>query len=90
MTENTKIELESQKLPIIETNTELKELLNEITIKSLDSQAVSDICKEFIANGIELPKWSRGFGQTIPISSTAQMFDKLKIEYIRAKWVINQ
>lgn len=86
LTERTKIQLAAQKLPIIETNQELRDLMNEISIESAELSAITEICNEFLANGIELPKWSRGFNQTIPLLSSSH-FEKLKIEYIRAKWV---
>ena len=90
MTEGTRLKLEST-FYVIETNEELKQLLNEVSISEADPNAVEEICKEFRKFSIELPKCSRGSGQLIPISEqTAKYrmeFEKLKIEYTRAKWI---
>lgn len=76
----------------IETNEELKELLNEIIIEKSDPSAIEDICKEFLEFGMELPEFTRGFGQLIPINKSdtnpiREKFDKLKILYMRANCI---
>ncbi len=82
----------------VETNEELKELLKDISVEKSDPSAIDEICKEFQKFGVELPKITRGHGQFIPltnqnmnhfneISLIKNKFEKLKIEYTRAKWI---
>ena len=109
MTEGTKIEFDKKiDKKLIETNEELREIIKEIKIgnggeSSSSHSVIKEICDEFILNGIELPKWSRGINQVIPLNYSVAsgptdyfetelleikiQFEKLKIQYIRAKWI---
>lgn len=107
MTEGTKIEFDKKmNRKLVETNEELREIFKEMDIRTdlSPSYVIKEVCDEFITHGIELPNWTRGINQVIPIKNNNVItgsdfnfpvellllktkFEKLKIEYIRAKWI---
>ena len=98
LTEDTKKTFENN-VPQIESIEELKALLKEIKVEKADREgAISEVCGAFLANGIELPKWTRGHGQFIPLKinnssektvldGLMEKFERLKIEFTGAKCI---
>lgn len=97
MTESTKSSIASQKPAKIESNAEMKELMRDIEISSIDTEAVSEFCQEFGKHSISLPYWTRGFNEIIPlvksnpvsnsVDALSDQFEKLKLRYRRARWI---
>lgn len=95
ITERTKEKLKNQ-IVTIESNEELREIINNIVEYDRDPEAINLVCKEFLKHQIELPKWQKGFNQFIPLNKpTAKSelnamkdkFEKLKLEMIGARFI---
>lgn len=95
ITERTKDKLKNQ-VVCIETNEELRDIINNIVEYDLDPEAINILCKEFLKHEIELPKWQKGFNQFIPLNkptATSDLdvmkdkFEKLKLEMIGARFI---
>lgn len=95
LTEETRRNLLNNQKISIETNEELKEVLNEIVDYERDPQSIAFICKEFLKHEIELPKWQKGFNQIVPLPKSTkneleqlkEQFEKLQMEMIGAQWI---
>jgi hypothetical protein len=95
ITEDTKSILEARKgnYQEIKTNAELKEALDSLEPVKNDSDSVAQVCEQFRLHSIDLPSWTRGRGEVVPLPRTdnsnplSQMkirFEQLKLEFIRS------